>query len=117
MSSIENQNPKETGESMEKNSDQIPEKPESKASSFMNLVAEASTLAWNLVIPIVGGVLLGHYIDNRNGSELTWTLSLLVLGVIIAFSNLYNLYVEHGHQKPAARKVKSKDKKAHAGNK
>lgn len=117
MSSIENQNPREIGVTTDKNTHQIPEKPEEKTSSFMNLVAETSTLAWNLVIPIVGGVLLGHYIDNRNDSELTWTLSLLVLGVIIAFSNLYNLYVEHGHQKPAAKKVKSKDKKAHAGKK
>lgn len=61
----------------------------------MNLLAEVSTLAWNLVIPIVGGVLLGHYIDKRYESGVTWTMSLLVLGIIIAFSNLYNLYIEH----------------------
>jgi len=69
------------------------------ASNFMELMAQVSTLAWNLVIPIVGGVILGHYLDNRRGSDLTWTLSLLTLGVIIAFSNLYNLYIEHGQQK------------------
>ena len=64
----------------------------------MNLLAEMTTLAWNLVIPIVGGVLFGHYLDQRSGEGITWTLSLLVLGVIIALSNLYNLYVEHGQQ-------------------
>ena len=64
----------------------------------MNLLAEVSTLAWNLVIPIVGGVLLGHYIDMRFESGVTWTMSLLVLGIIIAFSNLYTLYIEHTHR-------------------
>jgi len=69
------------------------------SSNFMELMAQVSTLAWNLVIPIVGGVILGHYLDNRRESDLTWTLSLLTLGVIITFSNLYNLYTEHGQQK------------------
>lgn len=74
--------------------------PESKGTSSesASLLAQVTTLAWNLVIPIVGGVMLGAYIDERYSSGNTWTLSLLVLGVIIAFSNLYNLYVEHGRR-------------------
>jgi predicted F0F1-ATPase subunit len=74
------------------------EKKKAPATIAMNLLAEVSTLAWNLVIPIVGGVLLGHYIDKRSESGITWTMSLLVLGVMIAFSNLYNLYIEHGRR-------------------
>jgi len=76
----------------------------------MNLLAEMTTLAWNLVIPIVGGVLLGHYLDQRSGEGITWTLSLLVLGVIIALSNLYNLYIEHGQQRETQGIKKSTDK-------
>jgi len=76
------------------------EKPQQASSaSGMGLLARVSTLAWNLVIPIVGGVLLGYFLDQRSGDSLTWTLSLLVLGVIIAFSNLYNLYIEQGREK------------------
>jgi len=71
-----------------------------RSSNFFELLGHVSTLAWNLVIPIVGGVLLGYYLDSRTDGELTWTLSLLVLGVLIAFSNLYNLYIEHGRQNP-----------------
>jgi F0F1-type ATP synthase assembly protein I len=67
-------------------------------SKGLSLLAEVSTLSWNLVIPIVGGVLLGTYLDKRTGSDLTWTLSLLVLGILISFGNLYNLYMEHGSQ-------------------
>lgn len=62
----------------------------------VSLLAQVTTLAWNLVIPIVGGALLGSYLDNRGTGGTSWTLSLLVLGVIVAFSNLYNLYIEHG---------------------
>ncbi len=69
---------------------------EDGASGGLSLLARVSTLSWDLVIPIVGGVLLGTYIDNRIGSEIRWTLSLLVLGIIIAFGNLYNLYMENG---------------------
>ncbi len=62
----------------------------------LGLLAQVSTLAWDLVVPIIGGVLLGSYLDRRLDSELTWTISLLVLGILIAFGNLYNLYREHG---------------------
>jgi predicted F0F1-ATPase subunit len=67
-------------------------------SNGLELLAQVSTLSWDLVVPIVGGVLLGSYIDNRTESGFTWTLSLLVLGVLIAFGNLYNLYHDHGRQ-------------------
>jgi len=87
---------------------------ESSNNSFMNLIAEVSTLAWNLVIPIVGGVILGHYLDNRYTGDATWTLSLLVLGVIIAFSNLYNIYIEHGKKNLNQSKSKSEDEADHA---
>ena len=69
-----------------------------KVATGLNLLAEVSTLAWNLVLPIVGGVLLGEYLDKRTGNDFQWTISLLVLGVLIAFGNLYNLYNEHGRQ-------------------
>lgn len=91
-----------------------PEKRPEETSNVMNLLAEVSTLAWNLVIPIVGGVILGNYLDNRYDSGVTWTLSLLVLGVIIAFSNLYNLYIEHGKKKLNQSKPKTEDNEDHA---
>jgi len=71
---------------------------EREESGGISMLARVSTLSWDLVVPIVGGVLLGTYIDERTGSELRWTLSLLVLGIIIAFGNLYNLYMDHSSQ-------------------
>lgn len=80
------------------------------------LLAQVSTLAWNLVIPIVGGVLLGHYLDQRGEQGITWTLSLLVLGVMIAFSNLYSLYIEHKYDSDEEEKIVT-DKVPHAKDK
>ena len=80
-----------------------------KGSSSMGLLAQVTTLSWNLVIPIVGGVLLGYYLDGKSGDGYRWTLSLLVLGVIIAFSNLYNLYIEHGQKQPDRNKKVAHD--------
>lgn len=91
-----------------------PERQAQNVTGGMGLLAEVSTLAWNLVIPIVGGVMLGHYLDNRNNSGVTWSLSLLVLGVIIAFSNLYNLYIEQGQKKIEKKQITNEDEKAHA---
>ncbi|MEA3327541.1 MAG: AtpZ/AtpI family protein [Chloroflexota bacterium] len=88
-----------------------------KASNGARLLAQVSTLAWNLVIPIVGGVLLGHYLDKRSDRGVTWTLSLLVLGVLIAFSNLYSLYIEHKHDHREEEENKVIDKVSHAKEK
>ena len=77
-----------------------PEPPETKHGGFVHLAVQATTLGWNLVIPIVGGVLLGRYLDELFDKELTWTLSLLVLGVIVSFNNLYAMYIEHGKVPP-----------------
>jgi F0F1-type ATP synthase assembly protein I len=66
--------------------------------SGLALLAQVTTLSWNLVVPIVGGVLLGSFLDKRAGDQLTWTISLLALGIMVSFGNLYNLYMDHKKQ-------------------
>jgi predicted F0F1-ATPase subunit len=83
-----------------------PQRPGEESSSILQLAVQATTLGWNLVIPIVGGVLLGRYLDDRLGQEFTWTLSLLALGVIVAFNNLYAMYIEHGRVKSSREQDK-----------
>ncbi len=86
---------KQTGKNLEPElAKKLPEEPR----QGLGLLAQVTTLAWDLVVPIVGGVLLGEYLDRRMESGLTWTLALLVIGVMIAFGNLYNLYVEYGRK-------------------
>ena len=86
-------------------SDSAPQRPKDGPASFWQLVGQVTMLGWNLVVPIVGGVLLGRYLDDRFGKEFTWTLSLLAMGVAVAFYNLYTMYVEHGDGGPPRRRT------------
>lgn len=81
---------------------------EKEAESFWYLVAQATTLGWNLVVPIVGGVLLGRYLDDMFGKEFTWTLSLLLMGVAVAFNNLYAMYIEHSDAEPLRKRIQKR---------
>jgi hypothetical protein len=50
-----------------------------------------SSLGWSLVVPIVGGALLGHYLDHITGQEYAWTVGLLFTGVAMSLYNLYHI--------------------------
>jgi predicted F0F1-ATPase subunit len=83
-----------------------PQQPEKGPHEFWALVAQASMLGWNLIVPIVGGVLLGRYLDDKLGNEFTWTLSLLLGGVAVAFNNLYAMYVENSDAEPLRKRIR-----------
>ena len=97
----------------EEGAQQAPQAQQQMGVSGIGLMVQVTNLAWNLVTPIVGGVLLGHYLDNRTGDNFTWTLSLLVLGILIAFMNLYELNVEHRLQPSEGEKTGKTDKAVH----
>jgi predicted F0F1-ATPase subunit len=62
-----------------------------KPFNFWRLVATVSSLGWSMALPIVGGALLGSYLDRITGQEFVWTVGLLFGGVAIAFYNLYHI--------------------------
>jgi len=50
------------------------------------------TLGLVMVLPIVAGVYLGHWLDGLvAGYSMRWTLSLLFSGVVVGFFNVYFL--------------------------
>ena len=65
--------------------------PDSEASRFWRLVAVMLSLGWNLVVPIVGGALLGSFLDRRTGGGFAWTIGLLFAGVAVSLYNLYHI--------------------------
>lgn len=87
---------------------QEPQQPKDQPASFLELAVEATTLGWNLVIPIVGGVLLGRYLDDKFDKEFTWTLTLLFMGVAVAFNNLYTMYIEHSDTEPLRERIRKR---------
>ncbi len=90
-----------------------PSRGEDRPESFWRLVAQATTLGWNLMVPIVGGVLLGRYLDDVFDKEFTWTLSLLFMGVAVAFNNLYAMYIEHSDTEPPRKQLQKRHRKKH----
>jgi ATP synthase protein I len=67
-----------------------PERDDKKErSKFWQLAMTMASLSWSLVLPIVGGALLGHYLDQITDQGVKWTVGLLFLGVALAFYNLY----------------------------
>jgi predicted F0F1-ATPase subunit len=65
--------------------------PSPSAVRFWKQVANMTSIGWNTVLPIAGGVLLGHYLDKRTGGEYMWTVGLLVGGIMIAFYNMIHI--------------------------
>jgi F0F1-type ATP synthase assembly protein I len=65
-----------------------------QSARFWRLAATMLGLIWNLVIPIVGGVLLGRYLGMRLGHSEAWMVGLLFVGVAVSFYNLYRFLFE-----------------------
>ncbi len=60
-----------------------------------NILAQTvyiGTLGLVMVLPIIGGAYLGHWLDSlQQGYSSRWTLSLLLTGVVIGIANVYFL--------------------------
>ncbi len=65
--------------------------PKQSPRKFWRLVATMSSLGWSLVLPIVGGVLLGSYLDKVTDQGYKWTVGLLFVGVAMSLYNLYHI--------------------------
>jgi F0F1-type ATP synthase assembly protein I len=48
----------------------------------------ATSMGWDLGLPICGGTMLGYYLDRRLNTGHVLTIGLLVLGVIVGFYNV-----------------------------
>ncbi len=73
------------------NKDEPPTDDKQHARTFWRLVAAVSSLGWSMALPIVGGVLLGKYLDEKVGSGFVWTVGLLFGGVVMALYNMYHI--------------------------
>jgi ATP synthase protein I len=71
------------------------EKEEESRSKFVKSVGMASELGFVLSLPIVGGILLGSFLDKKFSSYPKLTLSLIFVGVIVSFCNMYEVMKEY----------------------
>lgn len=67
-------------------------KAEQEKSTLLSQTIYIGTLGLVMVLPIIGGVYLGHWLDSlMAGYSSRWTLSLLLAGVVLGIFNVYFL--------------------------
>lgn len=62
-----------------------------RGKELLGILALASELGFSIAIPIGLGVIIGSWLDRRLGTAPALTLALLLLGVFLGMTNLYNL--------------------------
>lgn len=68
-------------------------KAERERDTLLSQTIYLGTLGLLLVLPVVGGAYLGHWIDaHYSDYSVRWTVSLIVLGVVLGAVNVY-LYI------------------------
>jgi len=73
-------------------------RPEKIMPALLREGSRVLAIGWDLAVPIFGGVLSGHFLDQRLGTRYTFTLGLLVLGVVIGYFNLSRLILRLDQQ-------------------
>jgi predicted F0F1-ATPase subunit len=86
-------------------------KEKDKKKSLMKALSLTS-LGWELAIPIFGGVLIGYQIDRFFDTGFTFSLILLVFGIIVAYFNLYRHIELEMLRKKVADQAKEEDNNA-----
>ncbi len=65
-------------------------KAERERSTLIGQTVYIGTLGLLFVLPVVGGAYLGHWLDSlAEGYSIRWTMSLILLGVMIGALNVY----------------------------
>ena len=92
------------------------QKPTRRKRMFSARDLRATTIGWEIAIPIVGGPLLGFFLDRRLATSPRWTLILLGVGVLSAIAAViryvkYELYVmnKEENEKRAAELERMKE--------
>jgi len=72
------------------------EKARRDASSVLGYTIFTGTIALLFVVPVVGGAYLGRWLDGlATDYSARWTVSLILLGVVIGAVNVYRFLQEH----------------------
>lgn len=60
--------------------------------NLLSQTVYVGTLGLVMVLPIIGGAYLGHWLDSiTSGYSMRWTLGLLIAGIVVGLFNVYFL--------------------------
>lgn len=79
-----------TEKKLETVEEEVVEKKEAEE-KFLSYLSLALELGFAISLPIAGGALLGHYIDDKLGISPRMTLSLIFLGIMVAAAYIYSI--------------------------
>ena len=48
---------------------------------------------WLFVLPVVGGAYLGRYLDGRFKAGISWTITLIIIGIAVGIYNIWHFYL------------------------
>ena len=69
-----------------------------------------TSLGWDLALPIFGGVISGYLIDQYFGKNYSFTIIMLLLGILIGCYNIYRIIeLELLRTKSAKQQTQKKD--------
>ncbi|HYE34419.1 AtpZ/AtpI family protein [Methylocaldum sp.] len=72
------------------------EQAEQDRSTLLSQTAFLGVLALLLVVPVILGAYLGRWLDTLSeGYSIHWTVSLIIVGVIVGIFNVYLFVREH----------------------
>jgi len=66
-----------------------------KQDKFLPVVSLATEFGFSISLPIVGGAVLGQFLDNKLNLAPKMTLSLIFLGLFIGIANIYLIIKEY----------------------
>lgn len=55
-------------------------------------------VGWSIIIPMVLGALLGNWIDKHYAGRQSWTLTLLILGLVLGSANAWHWVRNEGSE-------------------
>ena len=55
-------------------------------------------VGWSVVVPTLLGAALGIWLDNRHPGQVSWTLTLLVIGLVIGCLNAWHWVSKEDHE-------------------
>jgi len=64
--------------------------------TFWRSIRVLGSVGWPIVLATAGGAMLGHWLDDRWGTGVRWTLVLLTLGVIVGSLIAYRALEDTG---------------------
>ena len=64
-------------------------------------------IGWSVAIPTLLGIALGMWIDKHHHGQISWTLTLLLIGLIIGCLNAWRWIAAHNDEKQDIREDKN----------